>query len=581
MHEFSVWAPYAQKMAVRIGETKHPMICGANGWWRVSLDVPWGTNYSFLIDDDPTPYPDPRGLRQAEGVHGPSQLYNQKAYAWQDKLWQGPTLGGAVVYEIHVGTFTEAGTLDSAIERLPYLADLGVTHIELMPIAEFPGAFGWGYDGVALFAVTENYGGPDALKRFVDACHQHCLAVILDVVYNHFGPVGNYANKFGPYLTSNHRTPWGDAVNFEEGGSDEVRRFFCDNALMWMRDFHIDGLRLDAVHEYMDRSAIHFMEQLSSEVEILSSTIGRRLVLIAESDLNDPRVITPREAGGYGMDAQWSDDFHHSLFTVLHRNQAGMGYYDDFGAMKDLAKSLKEAFVYDGIYSSYRHRKHGRPAVRLSAHHFLGFIQNHDQIGNRAIGDRIEHIIGMPRSKVAAAIVLLAPFIPMLFQGEEYAADTPFQYFADHDDPEMARAVSDGRKKDFAAFGWNPDEVPDPEKRETFDRSKLNWKEITEGKHAEMLDWTKKLIHLRRQSPSLNDGDLSHIRIEFDEEKRWLEMTRTDVRLVCNLGTETYRSKNPDRRSLVLKSTEAVELTETQVVVPPDSVAILSNEPGA
>ncbi len=578
MHEFSVWAPYASRMAVRIDAADRPMERTERGWWKASLDVPWGTDYAFLIDDDETPYPDPRGLRQAEGVHGPSQLYDQKAYQWKDSSWQGPPLTGGVIYELHIGTFTQEGTFDSAIERLPYLFDLGVTHIEVMPIAEFPGGFGWGYDGVALFAVTENYGGPDALKRFVNACHQHGLGVILDVVYNHFGPVGNYANKFGPYLTSNHRTPWGEAVNFEEGGSDEVRRFFCDNALMWMRDFHIDGLRLDAVHEYMDRSAIHFMEQLSSEVDILSSTLARRLVLIAESDLNDPRIVTPLEASGFGMDAQWSDDFHHSLFTVLHKNPEGMGYYDDFGSMEDLAKSLKEVFVYDGIYSSYRRRKHGRPVERLSAHHFIGFIQNHDQIGNRATGDRIEHIIGMPRSKVAIAIVMLAPFLPMLFQGEEYAADTPFQYFAHNDDPDMAKAVSEGRKRDFAAFGWDPDEIPDPEDRKTFERSKLNWNEITQGKHAEMLDWTKRLIHLRRSSPSLNDGDLSHMKVRFDEGKRWLTMVRGDVRLICNFGTEPYRCPNPDKQALVLKSADSVHLTDMEVVVPTDSVAILSKE---
>lgn len=578
MHEFSIWAPLANKMAVQVNGEAHPMERTKRGWWSVELDVPWGTDYGFLIDNDTTPYPDPRGLLLPNGVHGLSRLYDQKAYEWNDLNWQGPPLTGGVVYEMHIGTFTKEGTFDSAIERLPYLADLGVTHLEIMPIGEFPGEFGWGYDGVALFAVTENYGGPDGLKRFVDACHKHNLAVVLDVVYNHFGPVGNYANKFGPYLTGNHRTPWGDAVNFEEGGSDVVRRFFCDNALMWMRDYHIDGLRLDAVHEYMDRSAIHFMEQLSSEVDILSSTLDRRLILIAESDLNDPKIVTPREAGGYGMDAQWSDDFHHSLFTILHKNQAGMGYYDDFGSMEDLAKSLKEVFVYDGIYSSYRHRKHGRPVARLSAHHFLGFIQNHDQIGNRAVGDRIEHIIGMPRAKVAAAIVLLAPFIPMLFQGEEYAADTPFQYFAHHDDPEMARAVSDGRKKDFAAFGWDPDEVPDPERRETFERSKLDWDEIHVGKHAEMLDWTKRLIHFRRCSPSLNDGDLAHIRVKFSEEKRWLLMTRGDVRLVCNLGTELHRCPVPEDHRLVMQSSEEVRIDGKDVVVPPDTVAILSSE---
>ena len=347
---------------------------------------------------------------------------------------------------------------------------------------------------------------------------------------------------------------------------------------MWMRDFHVDGLRLDAIHEFMDRSAIHFMEQLSAEVEVLSSTLSKRLFLIAESDLNNPRVVTPREAGGYGMDAQWSDDFHHALFTVLHKNEEGIGYYDDFGCMEDLAKSLQQVFVYDGIYSSYRGRKHGRPVHGLSAHHFIGFIQNHDQVGNRATGDRIEHIVGLDLAKVAAAIVLCAPFTPMLFQGEEYAASTPFQYFAHHEDPEMAKAVSDGRKRDFAAFGWKPEEVPDPEDRDTFERSKLDWNEVHQGKHAEMLDWTKKLILLRRSSISLNDGDLNHIRVRFDEEKRWLWMRRGAIMLIANLGKDPHQCPNPDELSLVLASSPEVVLTDSTVVVPPNSVAILSGE---
>ncbi len=359
----------------------------------------------------------------------------------------------------------------------------------------------------------------------VNAAHQRGLAVLLDVVYNHFGPVGNYTGKFGPYVTSKHRTPWGDAVNFEGPGSDQVRRFFCDNALMWMRDYHIDGLRLDAITEIVDRSAIHFLEQLSTETEALSADLGRSLVLIAESDLNDPRVVTPREAHGYGLDAQWSDDFHHALFTVLH-SEPGKGYYQDFGTLEQLAKSLTRVFVYDGAYSPYRRRHHGRPVEGLSAHRFLGYIQNHDQVGNRAIGDRVEHIVGMQRAKVAAALVFTAPFVPMLFQGEEFAASTPFQYFADHDDPKMAKSVSEGRRREFAAFGWDPASIPDPENPETFRRSKLNWEEIGDGRHAEMLEWYRKLIHLRRNSPSLNDGDLHNITVAFDEDDRWLTIDR-------------------------------------------------------
>jgi len=580
MHEFNVWAPRATKMAVKIGNALHPMTGpDHSGWWKAAVEEAGsGTDYAFLLDDDPKPYPDPRGLWQPHGVHGPSRLYDHKSFAWSDTHWQGPPLSGAVIYELHVGTFTTAGTFDAAIEQLGYLFELGITHIELMPIVEFPGRHGWGYDGVALFAVNDLYGGPDGLKRFVDACHTRGLAVLIDVVYNHFGPVGNYTTKFGPYLTNRHCTPWGDAVNFEDVGSDQVRRFFCDNALMWMRDFHVDGLRLDAVHEFIDRSAIHFMEQLSTEVEILSAMLERRLVLIAESDLNDPRMVRPREAGGYGMDAQWSDDFHHALFTVLHKGDEGKGYYTDFGSFKKLAKALTSVFVYDGIYSRYRRRIHGRPVDGLSGHRFIGFIQNHDQVGNRATGDRLEQIIGIARSKVAAGVVLMSPFIPLLFQGEEFAASTPFQYFADHDDPAMAKAVLEGRKREFAAFGWNPDVIPDPEKTETFERSKLNWDEIHESTHGEMLEWFRQLIRLRRDSPSLNDGDMDHVKVHFDESKRWLTMDRGQIRMMCNLGDAPVELENPGQYPLLLASQGGIEIKGEMVLLPPDSLAILSCE---
>ena len=579
MHEFKVWAPFRKQMAVEVAGERHPMRGpDKEGMWRADVDAGPGTDYAFLIDNDPTPYPDPRGMRMASDVHGPSRIYDQKAFEWHDQHWQGSPLSGAVIYEMHVGTFTDGGTFDSAIERLDYLRELGITHVEPLPIATFPGDFGWGYDGVGLFAVQEAYGGPDGLKRFVDACHARMIAVVLDVVYNHFGPVGNYTGKFGPYLTTSHRTPWGDAVNFEEGGSDEVRRYFVDNAKMWLRDFHVDGLRLDAVHEFNDRSAVHFMEQLSAEVEVLSATLGRRLVLIAESDLNDPKLVRPREAGGYGMDAQWSDDFHHSLFTVLHKGESGLGYYDDFGSLADLAKSLTRIFVYDGCFSKYRMRRHGRPVDKLSAHHFLGYIQNHDQIGNRAVGDRIEHIVGLPLAKVAAGLVLTAPFVAMLFQGEEFAASTPFQYFAHHNDPEMAKAVSEGRKRDFAAFGWKSEEIPDPESPETFQRSKLNWSEVHEGQHAEMLDWTKKLIRLRRSSPSLNDGDTGHLSVRFDEAKRWLSLQRGGVLVLANLGMEPVVLESPENFCLLLESVEGMKSSPGKVTLPPRSLAVLTCE---
>jgi maltooligosyltrehalose trehalohydrolase len=580
MHEFNVWAPKVKKIAVKIGDALYPMQGpDEKGRWSVAVNAAdAGTDYGFVVNDDAKAYPDPRSLWQPHGVHGLSRLYDQAAFPWSDREWDAPPLERAVIYELHVGTFTPEGTFDGVIRRLDYLVELGVTHVELLPVAAFPGGQGWGYDGVSLFAVVDLYGGPDGLKRLVDACHQRGLAVLLDVVYNHFGPVGNYSGMYGAYITEKHHTPWGGAVNFEDAGSEQVRRFFCDNVLMWLRDYHIDGLRLDAVHEFVDRSAVHFLEQMSMEVAALSAEVGRRLVLIAESDLNDPRVVTPREDHGYGIDAQWSDDFHHALFAVVNEGGEEKGYYADFGSLEDLAKSLTNVFVYDGAYSQYRGRVHGRPVEGLSAHRFLGYVQNHDQVGNRAVGDRVEQIVGMDRAKVAAGIVLTAPFIPMIFQGEEYAASTPFQYFADHEDPEMAKAVKAGRQGEFAAFGWKPEDIPDPEKKETFERSKLQWDEVHEGRHEEMLEWYRKLIWLRRDSAALNDGDAEALKVEFDETKRWLKMERGLVTVVCNLGGEAVEFDAPNGQTLVLASREGVGLKEKKIILPPDSLAILSGE---
>ena len=579
MHKFRVWAPKANKIAVRIGDARYEMsVVGDRGWWTATVDEAGpGTDYAFLLNEDPKPYPDPRAMWMPNGVHGASRIYDTQAFVWSDARWNAPPLASAVIYEMHVGTFSPEGTLDGAIAKLNHLAEIGITHVELMPVAEFPGDFGWGYDGVALFATRELYGGPDGLKRFVDACHASGLAVLLDVVYNHFGPVGNYTGMFGPYLTSRHCTPWGDAVNLEFEDSDEVRRFFCDNALMWMREFHIDGLRLDAVHEYVDRSAVHFMEQLAMEVEELSTVLGRRFVLIAESDLNDPRVVRTRDAGGYGMDAQWNDDFHHALFTVLHPGDAGKGYYGDFGSMARLAKALTKTFVLDGVYSPYRRKSHGRPVEGLSMYRFVGFIQNHDQVGNRATGDRLEHIVGLERAKAALGLVMTSPFIPLLFQGDEFAASSPFQYFAHHEEPEMAKAVSDGRKREFAAFGWRPEEIPDPESQETFERSKLRWDEVDKGHHAEMLDWCRKLIALRRSAPSLNDGEARQIQVQFNEGRRWLVMERGKMSILCNLGDEPMFIEDVKGLRMVLRSSEDIVEQEAGVMLPPAGLAVLSD----
>ena len=581
MHEFAVWAPRAKRVAVKVGDRSHAMQGpDERGWWKAVVeDAGPGSDYGFLLDGDPAVYPDPRSRWQPNGVHGLSRVYDQAAFDWHDAGWQAPPLASSIQYEMHVGTFTPGGTLASAIERLDYLVELGVTHVELMPVAAFAGDRGWGYDGVDLYAVAEHYGGPDGLKRFVDACHARGLAVLLDVVYNHFGPVGNYTGKFGPYVTNSHHTPWGDAVNLEDGGSDEVRRFFCDDALMWLRDYHIDGLRLDAVHGFVDRSAVHFLEQLSAEVEGLAAALGRRLVLIAESDLNDPRVVQPREAGGYGIDAQWSDDFHHALFTVMGGKE-NLGYYADFGSFEKLAKALTQVFVYDGEYSQYRGRRHGRPVEGLSAHRFLGYIQTHDQVGNRVAGDRVEQIVGMDAAKVAAGIVLTAPFVPLLFQGEEFAASTPFLYFADHNDAEMAKSVREGRRREFAAFGFSEQEIPDPAACETFEHSRLNWQEAGEGRHREMLEWYRALIRLRRRSAALNDGDMRHIRVRWSEADRWLAMDRGAVLTLANLGQEDASFDVPDGFRVVLVSREIAGIDGGKIVLPANTLAVLSSEPG-
>jgi maltooligosyltrehalose trehalohydrolase len=576
MHNFRIWAPKVKTASVKIGDSITPLQPAEAGWWGVAVESAGpGTDYQFLLDGDDYAVPDPRSQWQPYGVHGPSRLLDHNSFAWTDKNWQQPAWPEAIVYELHIGSFTPEGTLDAARERIPYLKDLGITHVELLPVAAFPGEHGWGYDGVDLFAPQESYGGPEALKRLVDACHASGLAVILDVVYNHFGPSGNYVAKFGPYLTASHHTPWGDAVNFEDGGSHEVRRFFCDNMLMWLRDYHFDGLRLDAVHAYMDRSAINFMEQLSVEKAALEAETGRHYVLIAESDLNDPRIVAPREDNGYGLDAQWSDDFHHALITVLTNERAG--YYADFGSIADLAKALKQVFVYDGRYSKYRNLIHGRPVANLPAWRFLGYAQDHDQVGNRARGDRLSQITTVGRTKIAAALVLTAPFVPLLFQGEEWAASTPFLYFTDHEDKELGRLVSEGRRKEFAAFGWKPEDIPDPQDRETFERSKLRWNEVTQAGHAEMLDWYKRLIALRCATPALTDGSLADLEVLFDEEQKWLKMHRGPIVVAMNIAATPHRLKIHDGAELLLASETGCGLEDGWLTLPPDSIAIVKS----
>ncbi len=575
MHEFSVWAPAASQVEVYLNSESYPLRNSEGGWWRGSFeDAKPGTQYWFKIDNG-KPIPDPRSPFQPCGVNGPSQIIDHTRFKWTDARWQARPLSSAVLYELHIGTFTPAGTFASAIECLDHLVKLGITHVEIMPLNEFSGDAGWGYDGVDLYAPHHAYGTPDELKQLVDACHEKGLAVLLDVVYNHFGPSGNYLNHFGPYFTETYHTPWGAAVNLDGEGSAEVRRFFIDNALMWLRDYHFDGLRLDAVHAYYDRSAIHFLEELSAEVDSLSSHLGRCLVLIAESDLNDPRIVTPREAGGFGIDAQWSDDFHHALHTAL--TGEARGYYEDFGSLAQLAKALRQAFVFDGIRSAHRSRVHGRPIIGLSGHHFLAYAQNHDQVGNRATGERLSHLVSLGRAKIAAALVLTSPYVPMLFQGEEFGASSPFQYFTHHDDPELGRAVSEGRRNEFAAFGWAPEDVPDPQDSATLGRSKLRWDEIGQEPHAGLLEWHRQLIELRRTYASLTDGQMEKVEVDFDEDARWLTVKRGNVQVACNLSSQSRQIPvSGENNAVVLCSETAWVFSENSIELPEDAVAILA-----
>ena len=528
-----MWAPDARTVEVQAGGERHPMTPGVRpGWWTAEAET---GRYAYVLDGE-GPFPDPRSPWQPDGVHEASHVYDHSAFAWTDRMWRGRRPG--VLYETHVGTFTREGTFDAAIERLDHLVDLGVDAVELMPVAAFPGRNGWGYDGVALWAVHEPYGGPDGLKRFVDACHARGLAVVLDVVYNHLGPSGNHLGRYGPYFTDAYRTPWGAAVNVDRAGSDEVRAFIVENALMWLRDYHLDGLRLDAVHAIEDHRALHILEELSAAVDGLRAATGREMVLIAESDLGDPRLVTAREAGGYGLDAQWNDDFHHALHVALTGER--QGYYDDFGKPGALAKTLAKVFFHDGTWSSFRGRTHGRPVdpLRTPGHRFVVFLQNHDQVGNRATGDRISANLSAELLKVGAGLLLTSPYTPMLFMGEEWGAATPWRYFTDHVEPELARAVSEGRRREFASHGWDFADVPDPQDPETHRASVLDWDEPGEPGHRELLAWYRALIALRRSCPELTDPRLTEVSVS--EGDAWIALNRGPVRVVANLDPPPY-----------------------------------------
>ncbi|GAA3056298.1 malto-oligosyltrehalose trehalohydrolase [Streptomyces glomeratus] len=567
--QFEVWAPQATRVTLHCDGVTRALVRDPERpeWWTGEAEAGDGTRYGFAVDDGPV-LPDPRSRRQPDGPDGLSAVVDQGRYSWRAE-WAGRGLPGAVLYELHVGTYTREGTLDAAAQRLEHLAELGVSHVELMPLCPFPGRHGWGYEGVSLWAVHEPYGGPEALKRFVDRAHELGLGVVLDVVHNHLGPSGNHLPAFGPYFTETHHTPWGAAVNLDAPGSDEVRAYLIGSALAWLRDYRLDGLRLDAVHALHDTRSLHFLEELSSAVDALAAEVGRPLFLIAESDLGDPRVVTARAEHGLGVHAQWNDDFHHALHTAL--TGESQGYYEDFARapLAALAKTLTGGFFHDGTYSTFRGRRHGRPLdrTRFSAHRLLGYAQTHDQVGNRALGDRLSASLSPGLLACAAALVLAAPFTPMLFMGEEWAAGTPWQFFTDHTDPRLAEAVRRGRRREFAAHGWAEEDVPDPQDPATRDRSCLDWSEPESEPHARVLAWYRELIALRRDQPDLTDPDLEDVKVAYDEDARWLAFRRGDVRVAVNLGKEAARIPLGLPHARVLAAWEPVQ--------PPDEAGVL------
>jgi maltooligosyltrehalose trehalohydrolase len=576
-----VWAPAAQRVVVVVKDGEHEMTrsTSAEGWWEAYVShVTHGDDYAFRVDDGP-PRPDPRSLWQPQGVHEASRVYEHGRFEWHDQEWRGLPLPGAVLYELHIGTFTTEGTFDAAVEKLDHLVELGIDAIELMPVASFDGTHGWGYDGVALYAVHEPYGGPDGLKRFVDACHVRGLGVVLDVVYNHLGPSGNYVQEFGPYFTDTHSTPWGAALNLDAPGSDEVRAWLLDNATSWLRDFHLDGLRLDAVHALVDTRAVHILEELAVEVEVVATHVRRPLFLIAESDLNDPRLIRGREAGGYGLDAQWADDVHHALHSMLTGERHG--YYVDFGSLETLAESLSRVFVHADTVSTFRGRHHGRPfePSLTPGWRFVTYLQNHDQVGNRAIGDRPSTNLSPGLLKVGAALLLCSAYTPMLFMGEEWGAATPWMYFTSFPQQELATAVREGRQQEFASHGWDGD-VPDPQEPTTFERSRLDWAELDKDPHRELLDWHRQLIALRRERWQLSDARLDRVRCDYDEDARWFVLYREGLAVVCNLGGDRQSVPVAGAPSgVLLASAGGFVFRAGQIDLEPESVAIVTIGP--
>lgn len=535
-----MWAPALQKVMLKITAPEKrdiPLEVQETGYWqKVAEDVKTGSRYYFALDGE-NERPDPASNFQPEGVLGPSEIVDHNSFKWSDSLWKGIPLEQMIMYELHVGTFTEEGTFAAIIERLDDLLEFGINALELMPVAQFPGERNWGYDGVYPFAVQNSYGGPQGLKMLVDACHKRNIAVILDVVYNHLGPEGNFLRDFGPYFTDKYKTPWGQAVNFDDKCSDEVRHFFISNAIFWFQRYHIDALRLDALHAIYDISAKPFLRELAETVEDFSRNYGRKFCLIGESDLNDIKIISAKEQGGYGIDAQWCDEFHHSLHTLLTGEKNG--YYADFGEIGQLVKSLQEGFVYSWQYSKHRARHFGSSSKDIPAAKFVVFSQNHDQTGNRMLGERLSTLVSFESLKLAAGAVLFSPYIPLLFMGEECAEESPFLYFVSHNDPSLVAAVREGRKNEFKAFEWK-EELPDPQAVDTFLKSKIRWKSRNEGRHKILLEFYKYLIRMRKEIPALSYLSKENLRASSIDNKNliFLHRRHNGSEVICFMNFE-------------------------------------------
>ncbi|WP_162054876.1 malto-oligosyltrehalose trehalohydrolase [Pontibacter pamirensis] len=546
---FTVWAPEVEQVEVSLhapDKKKLKLQREAFGYWTaLAENAGPGTRYMFNLDGEKE-RPDPASLFQPDGVHKASAVVDHSHFNWTDKNWKGLSLEQLIIYELHVGTFTEEGTFEATIQKLPELKDLGITAIEIMPVAQFPGNRNWGYDGVYPFATQDSYGGPEGLKKLVNACHEQEISVVLDVVYNHMGPEGNYLNDYGPYFTDKYHTPWGNALNFDDAHSDHVRNFFFQNALMWLRDFHIDALRLDAVHAIYDTGAKHFLQELREHVNQLEEQEGRNYILTAETDLSDVRLINPIEKGGYGLDAQWFDDYHHVIHTLVTGEQEG--YYEDYGKPEQLKKALEHTFVYNGLYSEHRKKTLGTDATANPAQQFVVCSQNHDQVGNRMLGERLTELVSFEMLKAVAGLVLLSPYVPMLFMGEEYGEENPFLYFVSHTDKELVEAVQKGRKAEFAYFA-SKGEAPDPQSEETFNRSKLQRSYTSNEKQKQLREFYKQLIQLRKTAPALAKPDKPNMKVSLEEEKLVLHLIHTGA--TSNLYCLFNISNQPQETTLV------------------------------